>query len=294
LSTASEHSADQGSARSAKQPRAIGTDSDPTLPPLSVLSVVIPARDEADNIASVVEHIHVELRLAEIPHEIVVVDDGSTDGTWQVLEKLAKKIDELVPTRNEGLHGFGRAVVHGFDRATGDAVVIMMGDHSDDPRDVVAYWRKLSEGYDCVFGSRFLAHGGTLDYPRFKLALNRIVNWVIRRSYRIELNDTTNAFKAYRREVIDGCRPILSPHFNLTIELPLKAIVRGYTWTSIPITWRNRQKGAPKLLLREMGSRYFLIYMYVLLEKYFSRGDYHRDVQRQQPSRAPDEEPGAR
>ena len=91
--------------------------------------------------------------------------------------------------------------------------------------------------------------------------------------------------------MIDGCRPILSPHFNLTIELPLKAIVRGYTWTSIPITWRNRQKGATKLLLKEMGSRYFLIYMYVLLEKYFSRGDYHRDTQHADPTVEPAEEP---
>ena len=62
--------------------------------------------------------------------------------------------------------------------------------------------------------------------------------------FRDSLNDTTNAFKAYRRTAIDGCRPLIAPHFNLTVELPLKAIVRGYTWTVIPITWRNRRTGA--------------------------------------------------
>ncbi|MEO6323300.1 MAG: glycosyltransferase family 2 protein, partial [Planctomycetota bacterium] len=89
-------------------------------------------------------------------------------------------------------------------------------------------------------------------------------------------NDTTNAFKAYRREVIDAVQPLLSQHFNLTVELPLKAIVRGFSWTTIPITWRNRRSGMPKLKLTEMGSRYLFIVLYVWLEKYFSRGDYTR------------------
>ena len=250
----------------------------PSLPALELLSVVVPARNEAETIASVVEHVHLELRLNQIHHEIIVVDDGSSDQTWEILQTTAASISALRPIRNEGLNGFGRAVIHGLNQMKGDAVVIMMADLSDDPGDVVRYWRKLQEGYDCVFGSRFLARGGTIDYPLPKLVLNRLANWIIRLLYRIDLNDTTNAFKAYRREAIDGCRPLLAPHFNLTIELPLKSIVRGYSWTTIPITWRNRQSGATKLVLKEMGSRYFFIFMYVLLEKYFVRGDYHRDT----------------
>ncbi|HSU67823.1 MAG TPA: hypothetical protein VLJ39_13185 [Tepidisphaeraceae bacterium] len=96
--------------------------------------------------------------------------------------------------------------------------------------------------------------------------------------FNVHLNDTTNAFKAYRKTVIDGCRPLLAPHFNLTVEIPLKAIVRGYTWTCIPITWRNRRTGVAKLKIREMGSRYFFICAYVWLEKYFSGGDYDKRV----------------
>src|SRR4051795_2868325 len=106
--------------------------------------------------------------------------------------------------------------------------------------------------------------------------LNRFANWFIKMMFRIPLNDTTNAFKAYRRTVIDGCRPLIAPHFNLTVALPLKAIVRGYSWTVMPITWRNRRSGEAKLKLREMGSRYLFIILYVWLEKYFSRGDYSR------------------
>ena len=129
---------------------------------------------------------------------------------------------------------------------TGDAVVIMMADESDDCRDVVRYWKKLNEGYDCVFGSRFLKGGGVIDYPWLKLRLNRLANLFIRILFSVALNDTTNAFKAYRKTVIDGCRPLISPHFNLTVEMPLKAIVRGYSWTVIPITWRNRRTGETK------------------------------------------------
>jgi dolichol-phosphate mannosyltransferase len=248
----------------------------PDAPPLTLLSIVIPARDEEGCIAATVEHLHLELRLQQVPHEILVVDDGSTDRTFPILEALQERIAELRPLRNAGGHGFGRAVVFGLDQMKGDAAVVMMADESDDCRDVVRYWRKLNEGFDCVFGSRFVKGGGVIDYPWFKLTINRLANLLLRWLFRVKLNDVTNAFKAYRRTAIDGCRPFLSPHFNLTIEIPLKAIVRGYTWAVVPITWRNRRTGTAKLKLREMGSRYFFIMMYVWLEKYFSKGDYRR------------------
>jgi dolichol-phosphate mannosyltransferase len=253
-----------------------GPSVNPAAAPLEKLTVVIPARDEAGCIASTVEHLHLELRLNGIPHEILVVDDGSRDATWQILEELRARIPALAPVRNPGPHGFGRAVVQGLNHMTGDAAVVMMADESDDCRDVVRYWKALNEGWECVFGSRFMVGGGTIDYPRLKLILNRLVNVAIRILFRVPLNDTTNAFKAYRRTAIDGCRPLIAPHFNLTVELPLKAIVRGYSWTVIPITWRNRRTGEAKLKLREMGSRYLFIILYVWLEKYFSRGDYRR------------------
>jgi dolichol-phosphate mannosyltransferase len=247
---------------------------DPDAAPLRSLSVVIPARNEEGCIGSTIEHLHVELRHHGIPHEIVVVDDGSTDGTWPLLLELQQRIPELRPLQNSGDHGFGRAIIYGLDRMQGDAVVIMMADESDDCHDVGAYWKALGQGYDCVFGSRFMRGGGTVDYPLAKLVLNRLANAFIASLFRIKFNDTTNAFKAYRRTAIDGCRPLIAPHFNLTIELPLKAIVRGFSWAVVPITWRNRRSGVAKFRIKEMGSRYFFICMYIWLEKYFSRGDY--------------------
>ncbi|MCX6845747.1 MAG: glycosyltransferase family 2 protein [Verrucomicrobia bacterium] len=242
--------------------------------PLQLLSIVIPARDEEGCITSTIEHLDLELRLRDVPHEIVVVDDGSTDRTWSILESLREKVPALRPIQSPGPHGFGRAITRGLDAMNGDAVVIMMADESDDCRDVVRYWEELNRGVDCVFGSRFVKGGGVIDYPWIKYRLNRAANFFIRLMFRHGLNDTTNAFKAYRRTVIDGIRPILSPHFNITVELPLKAVVRGYSFTTIPITWRNRRHGVAKLKIREMGSRYLFICLYVWLEKYFSRGDY--------------------
>lgn len=227
------------------------TNSDPRL---SLLSVVIPARNEEGCICSTVEHLHVELRLHGIPHEIVVVDDGSTDRTWQLLMGASQRLPQLKAVQNTAQHGFGRAITCGLDNMSGDAVVIMMADESDDCRDVVKYWEILNEGFDCVFGSRFMKGGGTIDYPLLKFMLNRIANLGLRVMFGSRLNDTTNAFKAYRREVIDGCRPLIAPHFNITVELPLKAIVRGYSWAVTPITWRNRRTGVAKLVLKEMGS----------------------------------------
>jgi dolichol-phosphate mannosyltransferase len=243
-------------------------------PPLQLLSVVIPARDEEGCIAATVEHLDLELRLQGIAHEIVVVDDGSADATWSILCELRNRVPTLAPLQNVGRHGFGRAITLGFDHMRGDAAVVMMADESDDFRDVVRYWQILNEGWDAAFGSRFLKGGVVIDYPVLKLYINRLANLFLRVLFNVPFNDFTNAFKGYRRTVIEGCHPFLSPHFNITIELPLKTMVRGYSWTVTPITWRNRRAGESKLKLREMGSRYLFIALYCWLEKYFSRGDF--------------------
>ena len=248
--------------------------------PLCIYSVVIPARDEEESLPGTIDGIYQALSANGIQHEIVVVDDGSKDRTWAVLQELKNKYPSLVPTKNTGSHGFGRAVIWGIDQSRGDATVIMMADSSDSPADAVKYWEILNQGYDCAFGSRFIQGANVVDYPELKLAINRVANLIVRLGFNIALNDTTNAFKAYRRTTLEGCRPFLAQHFNLTVELPLKAIVRGYTYAVTPISWHNRRYGEAKLKIKEMGSRYFFICAYVWLEKYFSRGDYQRQQKR--------------
>jgi dolichol-phosphate mannosyltransferase len=240
------------------------------------LSVVIPAHNEAGVIEPVVRGM-VDLLSAEgMDFEVVVVDDGSSDGTGEVVAAAANGDGRVRCVRNDGPHGFGHAVRAGLAAFTGDAVVVVMADGSDDPRDVILYYRVLEAGYDCAFGSRFMPGAVVHDYPPVKRIVNRIVNTGIRAIFRHGYNDTTNAFKAYRREVIDNLQPLISPHFNLTVEMPLKAITRGFSYAIVPTSWTNRTSGESKLALNEMGSRYLFIVLYVFLEAHLTRGDYHR------------------
>jgi dolichol-phosphate mannosyltransferase len=240
------------------------------------LSLVMPARNEEGSITPTLEKFTQVLDTSGIPYEIVVVDDGSTDATADRLRAMAARHAAIVPVTNRGRHGFGMAIRCGLERITGDAVAIVMADASDSPEDVERYYRKLLEGYDCVFGSRFIKGGKVVEYPRHKLLLNRMANTFIRLLFGHGFNDTTNAFKCYRREVIDGMQPLISEHFNLTVEMPLKAMVRGYSYAVVPITWTNRATGVSKLKIKEMGSRYLFIVLYLWLEKHLSRGDYYR------------------
>jgi len=240
------------------------------------LSVVIPAHNEVESIGATVAAVTSGLAAEQIPYEVVVVDDASSDGTGDVVRAITERDSAVRCVRSPRSPGFGQAVRSGLDEYTGDAVAVVMADLSDSPKDLVRYYRVLEEGFDCAFGSRFIRGGKVSDYPKVKLILNRLVNLGIRMLFRHGYNDTTNAFKAYRREAIDNVQPLLSNHFNLTVELPLKAIVRGYSYAIVPISWRGRQRGASKLRLKEMGSRYLFIVLYVFLEHHLSRGDYRR------------------
>jgi dolichol-phosphate mannosyltransferase len=240
------------------------------------VSIVIPAYNESESIDETITTLYQKLQSENIEHEIVVINDNSKDNTLEVLADLEKIIPTLVYYTNEGPNGFGYAVRYGLERFKGDCVAIMMADLSDSPDDLVRFYRKMLEGYDCVFGSRFIKGGKVYDYPQFKLFMNRLVNTLVRLSFRLKYNDLTNAFKLYRRETMEGLKPFLSPHFNLTLELPLKAVVRGYTFAVLPNSWTNRKHGESKLKLKEMGSRYFFVFLYCLIEKYFSRGDFNK------------------
>jgi dolichol-phosphate mannosyltransferase len=240
------------------------------------LSVVIPAHNEEGSIEATTRSIVEVLEREAIDYEILVVDDASTDDTARVVARLTEASDRVRLVRSPYRDGFGFAVRAGLNQYTGDAVAIVMADGSDDPEDLLAYYRLLLAGFDCAFGSRFVHGGRVHDYPLVKRVLNRIVNTGIRIIFGHGYNDTTNAFKAYRREVIDSIQPLISHHFNLTVEIPLKAVVRGHSYAIVPISWRNRTSGRSKLKMQEMGSRYLFIILYVFFEHHLSRGDYRR------------------
>ena len=242
------------------------------------LSIVIPTYNEEENISETVTVLYNVMEKEKIDHEIVVVNDNSKDNTAQILKELKSSIPSLSIYTNQGPNGFGYAVRYGLEHFTGDCVAIMMADLSDDPADLVKFYFTMSEqNCDCVFGNRWIRGAKVYDYPQPKKFLNRLVNNLISWSLGLKYNDLTNAFKLYKKETIHGLKPFLSPHFNLTLELPLKAIVRKYSYVSVPNSWRNRRSGESKLKIREMGSRYFFIYLYCLIEKFFSKGDFRKN-----------------
>jgi dolichol-phosphate mannosyltransferase len=241
------------------------------------LSIVIPAYNEEESLPETLQLIYNALIKEQIENEILVINDNSKDNTLKILEELSKKIPTLRFLTNLGPNGYGFAVRKGFEHFSGDCVAVMMADLSDSPQDLVKFYRTMVEGnFDCVFGSRFINGGKTYDYPIIKKILNRFANYLIKAAFGIRYNDTTNAFKLYSKKTIDGIKPFLSPHFNLTIELPLKAIIRGYSYKVVPNTWRNRKYGDSKLKIWEMGSRYLFIMLYCLIEKFFARGDFKK------------------
>lgn len=241
------------------------------------LSVVIPAYNEEENLLEAIKTIKQALEEAKIDYEILVVNDNSSDGTEALLQELSKDSVTVQYANNSGPNGFGYAVRFGLERFNGDCVAIMMADLSDSPSDLVQFYQTmLEDDFDCVFGNRWGKGGKVVDYPLAKKMINRLANWIIAVVMNIKYRDTTNAFKLYKRETMEGLKPFLSPHFNLTIELPLKAIIRGYSYTVVPNSWTNRKYGVSKLKMREMGSRYFFILLYCFIEKFFSRGDFKK------------------
>ena len=240
------------------------------------LSIIIPAKDEEGDIENTLISIHNILKTNNVEHEILIINDHSVDSTLEILSSLEKTIKELKIINNSGKPGFGLAIRQGLENYSGDIVAIVMADGSDSPKDLINFYFKSVKNYTCVFGTRFSSGGSTKDYPVLKYIMNRFFNNLVRLIFRIKYDDITNAFKVYTREAIEGSKPFLSNHFNLTLELPLKIIIRGYKYKIIPNSWKNRQAGVSKMRIKEMGSRYMFILFYCLIEKLLTKDDYKK------------------
>ena len=231
------------------------------------LSLIIPAYNERMNIISTLREVVKPIRREQIHFEIVVVNDNCTDDTPVLVQAEKKEIPEICLVNRRPPRGFGRAIRDGLDRISGDVVILVMADLSDNPEDIIRYYRKIEEGYDCVFGSRFMARSEVDDYPKLKLIINRIVNRLMQIMFLTNHNDLTNAFKAYRKEVIEAIRPLQACHFNITIELSLSALIRRYKIARIPISWNGRTWGQSTLKLQEMGRRYLATLVKIWFER---------------------------
>jgi dolichol-phosphate mannosyltransferase len=230
-----------------------------------MLSVVIPAYNEEQTLEGSIRSLAETLNSAGHAYELLVVNDGSSDGTERKLIELERRYPALRHITNEAKHGFGHAVRHGLAHYRGDAVAIVMADSSDSPLDLVAYYAKIREGYQAAFGSRFVEGAQVSDYPRFKWILNRMGNRLIAFLFGQRYSDFTNPFKCYRREVIDGMQPLVSGQFNLAIEMSLKAVAQRTRYAVVPTSWRNRDGGASKFKVFTQARLYLLTLLYCLV-----------------------------
>ena len=241
-------------------------------------SILIPAYNEAENLPPTLEKLAALLRREKIPFELLVVNDNSKDDTALVLERLKTDYPELKVVNDTLPGGLGRAIRCGLRHFKGDVVAIVMADSSDAPEDVVACYRKIEEGYDCVFGSRFRKDSRVTMYPPVKLFCNRIVNHAMRLLFMTRHNDLTNAFKVYRRHVIESISPLQAAHFNITIEMSLSALIRKFRIAEIPISWSGRTWGQSNLRLREMGRRYLCTLLMIWFERILILDDLLRET----------------
>ncbi len=230
------------------------------------ISIIIPVYNEEDQLKITLNKLdNFKKKIHNL--EIIFIDDFSTDNTKVIIKKFIKKKNYIRIIKNTK-RGLGSAIFNGIIKSKNKFVCIFMSDMSDDLKDLKKYYHEISKNnLDAVLGSRFTKKSNIKDYPLFKFILNRIFNTFVRILFLSEYNDFTNAFKIYRRKTLLKILPIVSEHFNVFLELPLKIIIRKYSYKIIPINWKNRKKGKSKFKINELSSMYLFTMFYCLLEK---------------------------
>ena len=238
---------------------------------IELFSIVMPAYNEQDVIESTLQGITSYLDTQGFNYELIVVNDGSSDQTEDLLKKFTATHDSVRYLNNEGSNGYGYAIRKGLENYKGDAVVIVTSDGADSPKDIAAYFEKINEGYDCVFGNRFMPETSVTGYPRFKLFVNRVANRIVGWLLRCKYNDYTNGFKCYRRHVIDAMQPLVAGQFNITIELSVSAVLAGWNYAVVPNDWTQRDAGDSSFKLGRLVKPYAMTLIYCLTRHHLSK-----------------------
>ena len=231
------------------------------------LSIIIPCRNEEENIKTTIEEISNHLSGKIQDFEINIINDFSTDKTLEKVKNIEEE-KKFVNVFDNSIIGLGGAINLGIEKSTKKYSVIVMADLSDSPKDILRYYEEITKKkLDAVLGSRFIRDSKVKDYPKKKLILNRVFNYIVKILFWQNYNDFTNAFKIYKTDTLKEIKPIVSENFNIFLELPLKIIVRNYEFSIIPIDWKNRKVGEAKFKVKELGSKYLFTLLYCFFEK---------------------------
>lgn len=227
------------------------------------LSIIIPAHNEQDNIIEVIDKIE---RFIEIPYELVVVNDHSTDNTAELLNCLAKKYNNILIVSNNLSQGFANAIKTGFCNARAEVVITIMADLCDDLSTVEEMLEEINAGYDVVCGSRYIKGGARLGGSKIKGFFSCFVGWSLYYLLGIPTHDIANAFKMYRKKIFDSM-DIKSKYFEASMEIPLKAYYLGLKITEVPTQWRERQKGKSSFKIFKLLPRYLKLYLWAICKR---------------------------
>ncbi len=202
------------------------------------LSFVIPAKNEELSIKILYDEIIQSINKLNKTYEIIFIDDGSTDKTFQVLKELHKNDGKIKIIRLRGNFGKSAALQAGFNNSKGEIIFTLDADLQDDPKEIPAFLKKLNEGYDLVSGWKKRRHDPSFS----KVIPSRVVNFLTRLMTGLSIHDTNCGFKAYKREVIDN----LNLYGELYRFIPVLAAKQNFKVGEIIVEHRGRKFGKTK------------------------------------------------
>ena len=216
--------------------------------------LVLPTYNEAENIGPLVRAALPPLVSAGMPHRILIVDDGSPDGTGEIADRLAAEFEQVEVLHRERKEGLGRAYLAGFAVALGrgaDLIMEMDSDFSHDPEDIPRLIAAAGAA-DLVLGSRYVPGGGITDWGVLRRLTSRggctYARWLLG----VPVRDLTGGFKCFHREVLESIDldDVRADGYGFQIELTYRAIKAGFTVTEVPILFREREVGSSKMTVR--------------------------------------------
>jgi glycosyltransferase involved in cell wall biosynthesis len=232
------------------------------LPPITSLSIVIPVINEEGNLNELHQRLSATLSNIGLPYEIIFIDDGSSDGTWPLIRKLARDDQHISALRHRRNFGKARALSNGFTAATGDVVITMDGDLQDDPDELPRFLEELNNGYDLVSGWK-----QNRQDPLGKTAPSRLFNWTVRKVSGVQLHDFNCGFKAYRHEVTDSIRL----YGELHRFTPVLANAEGFRVAELPVKHHARKWGQSKYGWSRLVKGFLDLLTVMFLTKYRQR-----------------------
>lgn len=227
------------------------------------LSIIVPAYNEQDNIVDAIKKIEDSVH---IEHELIIVNDHSSDDTANLVKGLLGTYPNIMLVENLSDKGFANALKTGFANVKADLAVPVMADLCDDLATIEKMLVKINEGYDVVCGTRYIEGGLRFGGSKFKGFLSRQAGVSLRCLLGIPTSDITNAFKMYKKAVINSIN-IKSSGFEVSMEIPLKAFYLGFKITEVPTVWNERTKGKSSFKILKLLPNYIKLYIWALIKR---------------------------